>query len=154
MPAQTTTAPARNPLFPAATPAILALADGTVFRGRAIGAMGYSVGEVVFNTAMTGYQEILTDPSYAGQIVTLTYSHIGNVGVNPEDVESRRPFVAGLVIRDLPRVVSNYRSKGDLGAYLATNNIVGISDLDTRSLTRRLRASAFATSASLIVAFA
>ena len=139
MPAPTTTAATRSPLFPAATPAILALADGTIFRGRAIGAMGSSVGEVVFNTAMTGYQEILTDPSYAGQIVTLTYSHIGNVGVNPEDVESRHPFAAGLVIRDLPRVVSNFRSAGDLGAYLATNKIVGISDLDTRSLTRMLR---------------
>ena len=139
MPAPTNAAATRNPLFPAATPAILALADGTVFRGRAIGALGYSVGEVVFNTAMTGYQEILTDPSYAGQIVTLTYPHIGNVGVNPEDVESRRTFVAGLVIRDLPRVVSNFRSGGDLSAYLATNKIVGISDLDTRSLTRRLR---------------
>jgi len=138
MPAPTTAA-ARSPLFPAVTPAILVLADGTIFRGRSIGALGYSVGEVVFNTAMSGYQEIITDPSYAGQIVTLTYSHIGNVGVNPEDVESRRPFVAGLVIRDLPRAVSNFRSAGDLGAYLAANNIVGISDIDTRSLTRRLR---------------
>ena len=110
-----------------------------MFRGRAIGAAGASVGEVVFNTAMTGYQEILTDPSYAGQIVTLTYPHIGNVGVNAEDVESRRPFAAGLVIRDLPRLVSNFRSTGDLGAYLATNDIVGIADLDTRRLTRMLR---------------
>ncbi len=132
-------AAARNALFPAAPPAVLALADGTVFRGRAIGALGYSAGEVVFNTAMTGYQEILTDPSYAGQIVTLTYPHIGNVGVNPEDVESRRPFAAALVIRDLPRMVSNFRSTGDLSAYLVANNIVGIADLDTRSLTRRLR---------------
>jgi carbamoyl-phosphate synthase small subunit len=139
MPVPNAAAIARNPLFPAAPPAVLALADGTVFRGRAIGALGYSVGEVVFNTAMTGYQEILTDPSYAGQIVTLTYPHIGNVGVNPEDVESRRPFAAGLVIRDLPRLVSNFRSTGDLGAYLAANNIVGIADVDTRSLTRRLR---------------
>ncbi len=130
---------ARPALFPATAPAVLALADGTVFRGRAIGASGAAVGEVVFNTAMTGYQEILTDPSYAGQIVTLTYPHIGNVGVNPEDVESRRPFAAGLVIRDLPRLVSNFRSTGDLGAYLAANNIVGIADLDTRRLTRRLR---------------
>jgi carbamoyl-phosphate synthase small subunit len=119
--------------------AILALADGTVFRGVAIGAMGHSVGEVVFNTAMTGYQEILTDPSYAGQIVTLTYPHIGNVGVNAEDVESRRPFAAGLVIRDLPRVVSNFRSTGALSAYLAENNVVGIADIDTRKLTRILR---------------
>jgi len=134
-----TAASSRTTLVPAATPAVLALADGTVFRGRAIGAPGTSVGEVVFNTAMTGYQEILTDPSYAGQIVTLTYPHIGNVGVNPEDVESRRPFAAGLVIRDLPRLVSNFRSTGDLGAYLAANNIVGIADLDTRRLTRLLR---------------
>jgi len=119
--------------------AILALADGTVFRGVAIGAPGHSVGEVVFNTAMTGYQEILTDPSYSGQIVTLTYPHIGNVGVNAEDVESRRPYAAGLVIRDLPRVVSNFRSTGDLGAYLAANNVVGIADIDTRKLTRLLR---------------
>jgi carbamoyl-phosphate synthase small subunit len=119
--------------------AILALADGTIFRGVAIGARGHSVGEVVFNTAMTGYQEILTDPSYAGQIVTLTCPHIGNVGVNDDDVESRRPFAAGLVIRDLPRVVSNFRSTGDLGAYLAVNNVVGIADIDTRKLTRMLR---------------
>jgi len=119
--------------------AILALADGTLFRGVAIGALGHAVGEVVFNTAMTGYQEILTDPSYAGQIVTLTYPHVGNVGVNAEDVESRRPFAAGLVIRDLPRVVSNFRSTGDLGAYLAVNNVVGIADIDTRKLTRILR---------------
>ncbi len=139
MPATTTAANARPALFPAAAPAVLALADGTVFRGRAIGAQGASVGEVVFNTAMTGYQEILTDPSYAGQIVTLTYPHIGNVGVNAEDVESRRPFAAGLVIRDLPRLVSNFRSTGDLGAYLAANDIVGIADLDTRRLTRMLR---------------
>ena len=139
MPAMTTAANARPALFPAAAPALLALADGTVFRGRGIGAQGASVGEVVFNTAMTGYQEILTDPSYAGQIVTLTYPHIGNVGVNAEDVESRRPFAAGLVIRDLPRLVSNFRSTGDLGAYLVANNIVGIADLDTRRLTRLLR---------------
>jgi carbamoyl-phosphate synthase small subunit len=118
---------------------VLALADGTIFRGVSIGARGHSVGEVVFNTAMTGYQEILTDPSYAGQIVTLTCPHIGNVGVNDEDVESRRPFAAGLVIRDLPRVVSNFRSSGDLGAYLAMNNVVGIADIDTRKLTRILR---------------
>ncbi len=129
----------RVDLLPATTPAVLALADGTVFYGRGIGAAGYAVGEVVFNTAMTGYQEILTDPSYAGQIVTLTYPHIGNVGVNPEDVESRQPFAAGLVIRDLPRVTSSWRTKGDLGSYLASNNIVGIADLDTRKLTRLLR---------------
>jgi len=136
----TSTAAADRPaLFPATVPAVLALADGTVFRGRAIGAWGAAVGEVVFNTAMTGYQEILTDPSYAGQIVTLTYPHIGNVGVNAEDVESRRPFAAGLVIRDLPRQASNFRSAGDLGAYLSEHNIVGIGDLDTRKLTRLLR---------------
>jgi carbamoyl-phosphate synthase small subunit len=129
----------RAPLLRPATPAILALADGTVFRGRAIGAMGHAVGEVVFNTAMTGYQEILTDPSYAGQIVTLTYPHIGNVGVNPEDVESARPFAAGLVIRDLPQARSSWRATGDLGTYLAANSIVGIADLDTRKLTRVLR---------------
>ncbi|MEO8304185.1 MAG: glutamine-hydrolyzing carbamoyl-phosphate synthase small subunit [Betaproteobacteria bacterium] len=129
----------RTALLPATTPAVLALADGSVFRGRAIGASGTTVGEVVFNTAMTGYQEILTDPSYAGQIVTLTYPHIGNVGVNPEDVESRRPFAAGLVIRDLPRLASNFRATGDLGSYLAANNIVGIADLDTRRLTRLVR---------------
>jgi len=129
-------------LLPAAgngAAAILALADGTVFHGVAIGALGHAAGEVVFNTSLTGYEEILTDPSYAGQIVTLTYPHIGNVGVNSEDVESRRPFAAGLVIRDLPRVVSNFRAAGDLGAYLAANGIVGIANLDTRRLTRLLR---------------
>jgi len=135
----TAAAAVRTALFPATSPAVLALADGTVFRGRAIGAQGAAVGEVVFNTAMTGYQEILTDPSYSGQIVTLTYPHIGNVGVNAEDVESRRPFAAGLVIRDLPRQASNFRSAGDLGAYLSDHNIVGIADLDTRKLTRLLR---------------
>ena len=139
MPAPTTVETTRPPLFPAIAPAILALADGTVFRGRSIGAQGTSVGEVVFNTAMTGYQEILTDPSYAGQIVTLTYPHIGNVGLNPEDVESRRPFAAGLVIRDLPRVESNFRSAGGLEAYLTAHDIVGIADIDTRKLTRLLR---------------
>ena len=126
-------------LVPATTPAILALADGTVFRGRAIGALGHAVGEVVFNTAMSGYQEILTDPSYAGQIVTLTYPHIGNVGVNREDVESDRPAAAGLVIRDLPRLASSIRASGNLGDYLAKNGIVGIADIDTRKLTRILR---------------
>jgi carbamoyl-phosphate synthase small subunit len=123
----------------ATVPALLALADGTMFRGRAIGAETASVGEVVFNTAMTGYQEILTDPSYAGQIVTLTYPHVGNTGVNPEDVESSRIFAAGLVIRDLPRVASNWRSTQDLSSYLRDAGIVGISDIDTRKLTRILR---------------
>jgi len=133
------TAAVRAELLPPCTPAILALADGTAFHGRAIGAMGHAVGEVVFNTAMTGYQEILTDPSYAGQIVTLTCPHIGNVGVNPEDVESNRPVASGLVIRDLPRTLSNWRATGDLGAYLAATRIVGIADIDTRKLTRILR---------------
>ena len=120
-------------------PAILVLADGTVFRGIAIGAAGSSVGEVVFNTAMTGYQEILTDPSYCKQIVTLTYPHIGNVGVNPEDVESRQVFASGLVIRDLSMVVSNFRSTQSLSDYLKANNVVAIADIDTRKLTRILR---------------
>ena len=120
-------------------PAILALADGTVFRGRAIGAHAASAGEVVFNTAMTGYQEILTDPSYAGQIVTLTYPHVGNTGVNAEDVESNRVFAAGLIIRDLPRLASSWRRRGDLGAYLHDARVPGICDIDTRKLTRILR---------------
>ena len=119
--------------------AILALADGTLFRGKSIGAPGASAGEVVFNTAITGYQEILTDPSYAGQIVTLTYPHIGNTGANPEDVESRRIFAAGLVIRDLPRLASNWRHTQDLSAYLREAGVVGICDIDTRKLTRILR---------------
>ena len=126
-------------LFPAHPRAFLALADGTVFGGRAIGALGQAVGEVVFNTAMTGYQEVLTDPSYAGQIVTLTYPHIGNVGVNPEDAESTRIFAAGLVIRDLPRVASNWRCAQDLTQYLTAGNVVAIADIDTRKLTRLLR---------------
>jgi carbamoyl-phosphate synthase small subunit len=123
----------------ASAPAILALADGTVFRGRSIGADGIAAGEVVFNTAMTGYEEILTDPSYAGQIVTLTYPHIGNVGVNAEDVESKRIFAAGLVIRDLPRLVSNFRAQKDLPTYLREAGVAGICDIDTRKLTRILR---------------
>ena len=135
--ADTRTAP--GVLFPPAIPAMLALADGSLYRGRAIGVLGTAAGEVVFNTAMTGYQEILTDPSYAGQIVTLTYPHIGNVGVNPEDAEANRPYVAGLVIRDLPRLCSNWRAAGTLGAYLEINRIVGIADIDTRRLTRSLR---------------
>jgi len=120
-------------------PAILALADGTVFRGRSIGAESPSAGEVVFNTAMTGYQEILTDPSYAGQIVTLTYPHIGNTGVNLEDVESKRIFAAGLVIHDLPRVAASWRKMLDLASYLREAGIAGIADIDTRQLTRMLR---------------
>lgn len=119
--------------------AVLALADGTIFRGTAIGAEGSSVGEVVFNTALTGYQEILTDPSYARQIVTLTYPHIGNVGVNKEDEESEQIWAAGLVIRDLPLLASNFRSEQNLDDYLKEKNILGIADIDTRKLTRILR---------------
>lgn len=121
------------------SPAILVLADGTVFRGTAIGASGSSVGEVVFNTAITGYQEILTDPSYCKQIVTLTYPHIGNVGCNPEDVESRQVFASGLIIRDLSMTVSNFRSTQSLPEYLKANNVVAIAGIDTRKLTRILR---------------
>lgn len=120
-------------------PAILVLADGTVFRGTAIGVSGMCVGEVVFNTSMTGYQEILTDPSYFKQIVTLTYPHVGNVGVNAEDEESRQVFASGLVIRDLSLTVSNWRSTQSLSDYLKANKIVAISDIDTRKLTRILR---------------
>lgn len=120
-------------------PAILALEDGTIFDGQAIGIEGRSVGEVVFNTAMTGYQEILTDPSYARQIVTLTYPHIGNTGANGEDVESSRVFAAGLVIRDLPLRASSWRAESDLREYLMQSGVVGIAGLDTRRLTRILR---------------
>jgi carbamoyl-phosphate synthase small subunit len=121
------------------TPAILALEDGNIFRGLAIGAEGSSVGEVVFNTAMSGYQEILTDPSYARQIVTLTYPHIGNTGTNAEDEESTAIWAAGLVIRDLPLLASNYRNEMGLSDYLQSRNIIGIADIDTRRLTRILR---------------
>ena len=121
--------------------AVLALADGTIFRGTAIGADGSSVGEVVFNTALTGYQEILTDPSYARQIVTLTYPHIVNTGVNREDEESDQIWAAGLVIRDLPLLASNFRSEQNLDDYLKEKNILGIADIDTRKLTRILRES-------------
>lgn len=120
-------------------PALLALEEGTVFRGTAIGAEGMSSGEVVFNTSLTGYQEILTDPSYARQIVTLTYPHIGNVGVNAEDEESSVIWAAGLVIRDLPLLASNFRSEQSLDQYLKARNILGIADIDTRKLTRILR---------------
>jgi carbamoyl-phosphate synthase small subunit len=120
-------------------PALLALADGTVFRGESIGALGAAVGEVVFNTAMTGYQEILTDPSYCRQIVTLTYPHIGNTGVNPEDVEAERVHAAGLVIRDLPLLASSWRRSEDLSVYLLKQNVVAIAGIDTRKLTRILR---------------
>ncbi|AFV00567.1 glutamine-hydrolyzing carbamoyl-phosphate synthase small subunit [Simiduia agarivorans] len=120
-------------------PAILVLEDGSIFRGKAIGADGQSVGEVVFNTAMTGYQEILTDPSYARQVVTLTYPHIGNTGTNSEDEECETIWAAGLVIRDLPLLASNFRNTQTLEDYLATRGIVGIADIDTRRLTRILR---------------
>ena len=121
------------------TPAILVLRDGTVFRGTSIGADGVSAGEVVFNTAITGYQEILTDPSYCRQIVTLTYPHIGNTGANAEDVESDGVFAAGLVIRDLPLLASNFRMQWTLDEYLRRENVVAIADIDTRKLTRILR---------------
>jgi carbamoyl-phosphate synthase small subunit len=120
-------------------PAVLALADGTLFRGVSIGVSGQTVGEVVFNTAMSGYQEVLTDPSYAGQIVTFTYPHIGNTGVNAEDEESERIFSAGLVIRNLSRVASNWRSRESLESYLHRHRVVGIAEIDTRRLTRLLR---------------
>lgn len=121
------------------TSAILVLADGSVFQGVSIGAPGQAVGEVVFNTAMTGYQEILTDPSYAKQMVTLTYPHIGNTGVNDEDAESRAVFAAGLIIRDLPLLHSNFRAQESLGDYLQRHHTVAIADIDTRRLTRILR---------------
>jgi carbamoyl-phosphate synthase small subunit len=121
------------------TPALLALEDGSLFRGVSIGAHGASVGEVVFNTAMTGYQEILTDPSYTKQHVTLTYPHIGNTGCNAEDAESDQVWASGLIIRDLPRLASNYRMEEDLGSYLKKRNVVGIADIDTRRLTKLLR---------------
>ena len=117
----------------------MALADGTVYLGNSIGAAGSAVGEVVFNTSMTGYQEILTDPSYCQQIVTLTYPHIGNYGTNPEDVESNGVHAAGLVIKDLPLVASNFRSTQTLGAYLQSHSTVAIANIDTRQLTRQLR---------------
>lgn len=121
------------------TPAILALVDGSVFHGESIGADGQTMGEVVFNTAMTGYQEILTDPSYTQQIVTLTYPHIGNTGTTPEDAEATQVFAAGLIIRDLPLIASNWRNKQSLPDYLRTNNVVAIAEIDTRRLTRILR---------------
>ncbi|WP_205630030.1 glutamine-hydrolyzing carbamoyl-phosphate synthase small subunit [Curvibacter sp. PAE-UM] len=119
--------------------AILALADGTVFIGNSIGATGTTVGEVVFNTAMTGYQEILTDPSYCRQIVTLTYPHIGNYGINPEDIEAEKIHAAGLIIKDLPLLASNFRSTETLSQYLVREKTVAIANLDTRKLTRHLR---------------
>src|SRR3979411_110162 len=121
------------------TPAKLALEDGTVFTGTSIGADGEVDGEVCFNTSMTGYQEILTDPSYRGQIVAMTYPEIGNYGVNLEDVESAKPHLAGFVVRNISSVASNFRSDGELDEYLARSGIVGLSGIDTRSLVRRIR---------------
>ena len=125
--------------MPHPKPAILVLADGTIFRGISVGSAGNTVGEVVFNTSLTGYQEILTDPSYCKQIVTLTYPHIGNVGVNPEDTESHKIFASGLVIRDLPLAASNFRKTQALDDYLKSQNVVAIAEIDTRKLTRLLR---------------
>ena len=120
-------------------PAKLALEDGTIFTGRSFGADGEVDGEVVFNTSMTGYQEILTDPSYRGQIVTMTYPEIGNYGVNCEDVESWKPHLAGFIVRENSRIASNFRSDGELGAYLDQHGIVGLQGIDTRALVRRIR---------------
>ena len=120
-------------------PALLVLRDGSVFKGISIGAAGAGIGEVVFNTAMTGYQEILTDPSYSGQMVTFTYPHIGNTGTNPEDAESKQTYAAGLIIRDLPTLASNWRLTETLPEYLQRNNVVAIADIDTRRLTRLTR---------------
>ncbi|HEX9173220.1 MAG TPA: glutamine-hydrolyzing carbamoyl-phosphate synthase small subunit [Telluria sp.] len=133
-----------------AVPAILALADGTIFKGISIGAAGHTTGEVVFNTAMTGYQEILTDPSYSRQIVTLTYPHIGNTGVNAADVEASKIHAAGLIIRDLPLLASNFRSTQSLSDYLKAENIVGIANIDTRKLTRILREKGAQSGAILV----
>lgn len=120
-------------------PAVLALEDGSVFRGRAVGASGTTTGEVVFNTALTGYQEILSDPSYTRQLVTLTYPHIGNVGTNDDDMESRRAYAAGLIVRDVPQLSSNWRQRASLGDFLVRESVVAIADIDTRRLTRILR---------------
>ncbi|HET7765616.1 MAG TPA: glutamine-hydrolyzing carbamoyl-phosphate synthase small subunit [Burkholderiales bacterium] len=125
--------------MPATTPALLVLADGTVFRGASAGAPGLAAGEVVFNTAITGYQEILSDPSYCRQIVTLTHPHIGNIGTNAEDMESARVFAAGLVVRDVPARVSSWRAERDLPAFLSANGVPAIAGIDTRRLTRVLR---------------
>ena len=133
-----------------AVPAILALADGTIFKGISIGAAGHTTGEVVFNTAMTGYQEILTDPSYSRQMVTLTYPHIGNTGINAEDVEASKVHAAGLIIRDLPLMASNFRSTQSLPDYLKAEGIVAISGIDTRKLTRILREKGAQSGAILV----
>jgi carbamoyl-phosphate synthase small subunit len=129
------------PLLPALPPALLALADGSVFVGTALGAAGRTVGEVVFNTSLTGYQEILTDPSYCRQIVTLTYPHIGSYGVNDEDAESTRVHAAGLIVKDVPERASNFRATAGLAAYLAREGTVAIAGIDTRRLTRHLRSN-------------
>ncbi|MDR1530454.1 MAG: glutamine-hydrolyzing carbamoyl-phosphate synthase small subunit [Burkholderiales bacterium] len=126
-------------LCPSFPPAWLALADGTIFEGFGVGIVGETVGEVVFNTSMTGYQEILTDPSYAQQIVTLTYPHIGNVGANAEDAEADRPYAAGLIVKDVPLCASNFRMEESLPEYLRRNGMVAIAGIDTRALTQRLR---------------
>ena len=131
-------------------PAILALADGAIFKGFSIGAAGHATGEVVFNTAMTGYQEILTDPSYCRQIVTLTYPHIGNTGINQEDVEAPKIHAAGLIIKDLPLLASNFRSTQTLSDYLKAENIVAIAGIDTRKLTRILREKGAQSGAILV----
>ncbi len=117
----------------------LALEDGTIYTGHSIGAEGEVNGEVCFNTAMTGYQEILTDPSYCGQIVTMTYPQIGNYGVNDEDFESRRPFLAGFIVRENSRMVSNFRASGSLDSFLSDSGVVGLAGIDTRALVRRIR---------------
>ncbi|HNG94715.1 MAG TPA: carbamoyl-phosphate synthase domain-containing protein, partial [Acidobacteriota bacterium] len=119
--------------------AVLALEDGRVFRGRSFGAVGETAGEVVFNTSMTGYQELLTDPSYAGQLVVMTYPHIGNYGINREDMESRRPFLQALIVKELSPVVSNWRATETLDEYLRRTGILGIEGIDTRALVRHLR---------------
>jgi len=141
-----------SPLLPDHARALLALADGTVFFGRSVGATGQTTGEVVFNTALTGYQEILTDPSYCRQLVTLTYPHIGNYGTSGEDVESARVFAAGLIVRDVPARESNFRSTASLGDYLRRSNTVAIAGIDTRRLTRLLRSGGAQN--GCIVAFA
>src|SRR4029077_2737621 len=120
-------------------PGLLALEDGRTFRGRSWGAAGEACGEMVFNTSMTGYQEVVTDPSYAGQIVCMTYPLIGNYGVNEEDSESSRPWVEGFVVREASRVFSNFRAATSLQDYLRTNNIIGIEHIDTRALVRHIR---------------
>ncbi len=136
--------------FGPTVPAILALADGTIFKGFSIGAAGYTTGEVVFNTSMTGYQEIVTDPSYCRQIVTLTYPHIGNTGINFEDAESAKVHAAGLIIRDLPLMASNFRSQQSLADYLKGENVVAIAGIDTRKLTRLLREKGAQSGAILV----